>query len=90
MSQSAMSIPLIAFMTMPRRPNWRVRVNIFCHSASISSGSSPISIGSKTFAMTSRVTPPPTPASPIPMIRSSVSISTRRPPRRACMPPALP
>jgi hypothetical protein len=40
--------------------------------------------------MTSRVLPPPTPASPIPITRSSVSISTSRPPRRACMPPALP
>ena len=83
-------MPLIAFITTPRRPNWRVRANIFCQRPSIKSGSAPISIGRKTLSMTSRVAPPPTPASPIPITRSSVSISTRRLPRRDCMPPALP
>jgi len=67
-----------------------VRANIFCHSPSISSGSSPISIGRNTLSITLAVAPPPTPASPIPVTRSSVSISTNRPLRRACMPPALP
>src|SRR5215472_15362187 len=89
MSHSAMSIPLIAFMTTPRLPYWRVRANISCHNPSINSGSRPTSSGLRSRSMTAAVAPPPTPASPRPTVPSSVSTSTNSAPRRACRPEAL-
>jgi len=55
----------------------------------ISSGSSPSSSGFRVFSMTVAVAPPPSPASPMPIVPSSVSISTSSAPRAACTPAAL-
>src|SRR3984957_6840225 len=79
MSQSAMSIPLIACMTMPRRPCWRGRPNINCQRYSIFSGSWPISSGFSSCSITAAVLaggPPADPASAMPVSPASVSIST--------------
>ncbi len=87
-----MSMPLIACSTRPRRPCWRVRANIFCHSASIMPASSPSSIGRSSCWMTVSVLisgPPAAPASPRPTRPVSVSISTSSTLRTALTPPAL-